>query len=190
MPYTDAWSNSSPPGSTAANQIDDEFRKLRLQIAERMAVLVVDWLTDPVVPLASSGPKTVVIPHSAFVSSANSGAGALYEDGRAGSTFSTGRLRTGISNIVPHGATVTLIEWLVDKGTSAGIDCKFDSTEFSVANGYQVENLISTAVAGLQLLVTAPLTTVINPDRSYSLSVFPTAIGTFYVHGVRITYTL
>lgn len=57
MPYTNPWSDTDPPGSQAANTIDDELRQLRLDIHERMDDIVADWTADPVVPVggASAG---------------------------------------------------------------------------------------------------------------------------------------
>lgn len=55
MPYTNPWSDTDPPGSQAADTIDDELRQLRLDIHERMDNIVEDWEADPVVPLAAGG---------------------------------------------------------------------------------------------------------------------------------------
>lgn len=54
MPHTNPWSDTDPPGSQAANTIDDEIRQLRLDIHERMDDIVVDWTADPIV-LAGAG---------------------------------------------------------------------------------------------------------------------------------------
>lgn len=55
MPYTNPWVDNIPLGSAPANTIDEQLRRLRLDIHERMNNIVVDWETDPVVPLASVG---------------------------------------------------------------------------------------------------------------------------------------
>ncbi len=49
MAYTNAWTNAVPAGSDAANTIDDQIRRLRLDINERMTDLVDNWDSDPVV---------------------------------------------------------------------------------------------------------------------------------------------
>jgi len=36
MPYTNAWNTTDPAGSAAANTIDTEIQKLRLQMQERV----------------------------------------------------------------------------------------------------------------------------------------------------------
>lgn len=43
MAYTRSWSDTTPPGSQAANTIDDEIRNLRVDVHERMTDLVPDW---------------------------------------------------------------------------------------------------------------------------------------------------
>ena len=50
MAYTNAWSNIVPAGSDALNTADDQIRRLRLDVQERMDDIVADWTTDPVVP--------------------------------------------------------------------------------------------------------------------------------------------
>lgn len=57
--YTNPWTNTSPPGSQAANTIDDEIRKLRLDIFQRMSDVVEDWTADPVIPLGGGGASSL-----------------------------------------------------------------------------------------------------------------------------------
>ena len=68
MAYTNPWTNVFPLGSQQAHTADDEFRKLRLDIFERMNDLVESWEDDPVklkasaidvqLPDALNGPST------------------------------------------------------------------------------------------------------------------------------------
>ena len=51
MAHTNEWSNIVPAGSDALNTADDQIRRLRLDIQERMDEVVDDWTADPVVPL-------------------------------------------------------------------------------------------------------------------------------------------
>ena len=60
MAYTNVWTAIAPTGAAAANTTDDEIRKLRLDIEERMGDVVVDWTTDPVV-LGSGQPDVAVV---------------------------------------------------------------------------------------------------------------------------------
>ncbi len=50
MAHTNAWSNVVPAGSDPLNTADDQIRRLRLDIQERMDEVVDDWTADPVVP--------------------------------------------------------------------------------------------------------------------------------------------
>lgn len=187
MAYSDGWTDTSPPGTTAAGLIDDEFRKLRLQIHERMNSLVVDWTADPVVPLNSTvGPRTVLVPNEAFVSNGDSSS-PIYE---LGYITSSNPVRAGISNIIPANSTITLLEWLVNKGTAATLKCQLEHADFDLANALAVDNLITTAIAGIQLLVTAPLTIVLDPAKYYSLNVFSDVPAIIFLFAARVTYTL
>ena len=50
MAYTDVWTTVAPTGAAAANTADDEIRKLRLDIEERLEeFLIADMTADPVV---------------------------------------------------------------------------------------------------------------------------------------------
>jgi hypothetical protein len=71
MPYTDGWDDALPAGGENANTIDDEIRKLKLSIHERMNELVDDWTADPVVPKNAivggvQNGKILLIPHTAM----------------------------------------------------------------------------------------------------------------------------
>ena len=50
MAYSNSWSNIIPVSSDPLNTTDDQLRRLRLDVQERMDDLVDDWTTDPVVP--------------------------------------------------------------------------------------------------------------------------------------------
>lgn len=51
--YSNPWTNGHPPGSLPARDIDAAIQRVRLDIAERMEDVVVDWNADPVIPLAA-----------------------------------------------------------------------------------------------------------------------------------------
>ena len=50
MAYSNSWSNIIPVSSDPLNTADDQLRRLRLDVQERMDDLVDDWTADPVVP--------------------------------------------------------------------------------------------------------------------------------------------
>lgn len=68
MAYTNVWSNVIPAGTAAANTLDSVTQQLRLDINERMDVLVEDWTTDPVVPIYKAGDYRCVIKRDAVQS--------------------------------------------------------------------------------------------------------------------------
>src|SRR5882672_11871990 len=71
MPYTNPWDTSLPPGSQAANTADDEFRKLKVDVGERLTSVLVGPITDdPLVVrpeiLGNVVGKRYSLHHSAF----------------------------------------------------------------------------------------------------------------------------
>jgi len=48
MAYTRAWSDVTPPGSQAANTIDDEIRNLRVDVHERLNDMVPDFTASAI----------------------------------------------------------------------------------------------------------------------------------------------
>src|SRR2546421_10389685 len=75
MAYTNAWSEITPAGTDAANTADDAIRRLRLDLRERMADLVVSWNADPIVAqakiLGNVVGKTLIIPGAAFITNSD-----------------------------------------------------------------------------------------------------------------------
>ena len=49
MAYSNSWSNIIPVSSDPLNTADDQLRRVRLDVQERMDDLVDDWTADPVV---------------------------------------------------------------------------------------------------------------------------------------------
>jgi hypothetical protein len=53
MAFSRTWDSTQPPDSQAANLLGQDIRQLKDDIKERMnSLFVVDWTTDPLVPLA------------------------------------------------------------------------------------------------------------------------------------------
>lgn len=82
MAYTRSWSDTTPPGSQAANTIDDEIRNLRLDIHERMTDLCPDWTASAIIKMSCR------LFHSALQSIVNSTQTALAWDNESFDTAS------------------------------------------------------------------------------------------------------
>ena len=58
MAYSNSWSNIIPVSSDPLNTADDQLRRVRLDVQERMDDIVEDWTADPVVPKAVADAAT------------------------------------------------------------------------------------------------------------------------------------
>lgn len=120
--YTNVWNNAAPLGSIQAFTLDEEIRKLRLDIEERMTALVTGFTTgaatDPVVALpelkGNVTGKVLHMHHSIFVahSATNESRSNLY---CAPST--TGTLGFWSPLSIPVGCTLQNVTGTFDRQT-------------------------------------------------------------------------
>ena len=108
MAYSNSWSNIIPVSSDPLNTTDDQLRRLRLDVQERMDDLVDDWTADPVVPKTLAISRLTGTPQVARVwTGANfslpSGAATVVDFIQE--TFDTGGFHDNSSN--PSRLTVT-----------------------------------------------------------------------------------
>lgn len=202
MAYTNVWSAANPPGSQAANTADDELRKLRLDIEERMATIVTGWgtagATDPIVPRdvikGDVVGKTLWYHHSAFEQD------VAYDNVNLVNTFNRTALymehNAGDSNIrvawlplvLPVGVTITLVGVAVNRNGGTNMTCRFLSNTY-IGTGPVVIGTASTIANGFANNVEpggVPLVTVANTMYYVEVS-FP--LGTpSRLYGLRLVY--
>lgn len=198
MGHTRAWDVTLPPGTTQAKQIDDEIRKVRVDVDERFADIMVDTLADPVdlKPQFKGNvdSKQLVIPFPMFNSDTN-GKDTTYHLGYGQAFTDTGPLVAPI--ILPPGVIMTLVELLIDKGDAASIEMDVMARSFAAGAGRpgsQTANVslshVTSAGAGVVILPTAALNVTIDPAQLYYIVV--EAIGpagnSFDFYGARVTY--
>ncbi len=187
------WSTTVPSGSEQAMTADDHFRRLRLELGERIGDFVVDFAADPVVlkpdALGKVTGKTMLIHSSQFV--VEPGEDATFEYGESGVTISNNANPTRAPLILPIGVTLNRIEWLVTNGDSAQLVVKIGAISFAVGAANSTVNIMNTTVTGAQIVdsqVSAPFTRTINGNEMLYLSIDKGSGAEFVLHGVRVTY--
>lgn len=190
MAYTRGWSDGTPAGSRAANQIDDAIREFKVDLHERMNTLCVDWAVDPVVlkdENKGAATKKLIIHGTAFQMESN-------DNGNYGDTGISGLgtfqpFRTALP--LPPGVTITKVRWLVTNNNAVLLTCDIRSTQFSVGVPVAIIDHRTTVAVGVQILDSGVIAVLIADTEAYHL-VADTGGGlatTFLIHAVEITYT-
>jgi len=151
MPYTNVWNSSAPPGSQAANTADDEFRKFRLDLEERMEdKFVTDITLDPLVVkpeiLGNVTGKARIIHFSGFTFDTLM-------------TFENASVRgfLGVTTkgrhalILPVGVTITSAYFRVERFSAATITATLSYVDVAqvVTNVFSITDTTSTGVADI-----------------------------------------
>lgn len=123
MPHTNPWNVTDPPGSELGKNIDDHIRKLRVDIGDRFADIMVDVMADPVdlTPPYKGNVigKKMIIPFSAFNSDTDDKE-ANYDAYRLQYFTDTHILTAPV--ILSPGCTITLVEVLLNKLDATSVD--------------------------------------------------------------------
>jgi hypothetical protein len=183
MPYTNPWSDVAPPGSQAANTADDEFRKLRLDIHERLSGALVGPITDdPLIVrpeiLGNVIGKNYGVHHSAFKPEQE------WDQASGDSTFHRTALFVEHANTdastrlmwaplhLPPGITTALVTFLVNRNGVLNMNLKLLYTDFIGAPTSNVVASTSTSVNGISIINLAIVH--VTTSNLYSLEVsFP-----------------
>jgi hypothetical protein len=196
MAYTNVWTIVSPTGSTPAKQIDEEFRKFRLDVQERMNSIVTDWTADPVVPSSSfGGPATgkgIYIQSSSFVQGGSDPTGVTYSFGKltttqnrnydfyAAITLPAGaKVRGYTAQVIPGAGPITVRFGNTVLGPSEPV---FTTVDSNTATGTNIV-LVSNAAAMNHSLNSAMQYMIWISTQSSALS--PSSI-----YGVQVVYDI
>lgn len=202
MAYTNVWTVTVPTGTEAISTGDNEIRKLRLDIQERMATLGFDWTTDPV-----SGPedttKSMYVHLSAFTlltltSSTTTAPAAGNNYGLAFNSNGSAVLYAPV--LIPRGAIITSINFTAGSpgGTAASATCKFGYVNATTASPTDtVVTTISTGASPAQAqYASATLAHTVDATAAnyiyYYLLLNITSTGfspSIWFQGVQISYT-
>lgn len=199
MPYTNVWSDIAPPGSQNANTVDDELRKLRLDIHERLSGALVGPITDdPLVVkpeiLGNVVGKRYMIHHSAFKPDVE------WDVVSAQPTFTrvalyAEHLNTDASTrsmwaplYIPPGVTITGIEFLVNRNGGSNMTVKFGKIDFTVTPASDFGSSTSTAANGIVLLSLAPAYLVLNTQMLALEVTFPGGQAA-RLYGAKVIYS-
>jgi hypothetical protein len=193
MAYTNTWITNSPLGSADAKTVDDEFRKLRVDLEERFEgtfitdVAVDPWVVKPEI-LGNKVGKNIALHHSHFSPSVTYDAAVgsvlsrvnLYSENTRGSS-----LTLFGAVVLPPGVTVTNIAYLVNRNGATNITCNFKSTDHPSQTTLSHATVLTSA-NGVQLLSSSGLAIVVAGVRSYYLEIILPSPGRLY--GAEVYY--
>lgn len=187
MPYTNAWAvTNNPAGTDPSSNTDDDIRKLRLDLYERMLTLGIDLSDDPI-------ELTTVRYHYLHWSEFNPLGAAIIANTNGLATNSSGTYRAYAPLILPRGSNVSEIATQIVTGAS---DTSIKVMLKKVDDAATVTTLATITVGANQALAThvAPLDETLDDAGAYEyyyLEVeFIVAAGqTGRLYGVRVEYT-
>lgn len=194
MAYTNVWNTTNPVGSDPASNADDDIRKLRLDIQERMDTVLGtgNWTVDPVV--SWTGANTLFLSWGAF--SIITG-GATWTNA-AGSNYGLTTATPGTYQLyahvpVPRGVVITGISVVGRTSASATIVGTLESVDATTSVPVQATLATVTLPVGTDQTVidsSVLAVTVNSTSTNYLFYYLHIAMGAgTYFHGVRITYT-
>lgn len=191
MAYTNAWSSAAPLGSVPASTVDEEIRKARLDLEERLLdkVFNTPFTADPLVVrpeiLGNKTGKTLYIGFAEF---------AFQNDVAGTINFGNDSNWNGLANtayapfILPVGCTITRMKLLADRNGNnikwKGLYVPFTLTPTAV--DIFAERTLN--AGGLQIDDSGALTEVVATLRMYYVRVDPVAATSPKIYGVEITY--
>lgn len=199
MAYTNLWNSNSPPGTQAANTADDEFRKFRVDIEERLEdKLITDITLDPLVVrpeiLGNVVAKRYMIHHSAFTPD------VVWDIVTTNTTFTRTVLYTehnaSDANIrsmwsplyIPPGTTISGIEFLVNRNGAGNMSVKFVKNDFTTIPVSDSGTSTATSVNGIVILSLAPAYLVLDSKMLALEVTFPVSQAA-RLYGAKIIYS-
>ena len=196
MPYTNAWNTTDPAGSAAANTIDTEIQKLRLQMQER----VFAQLFEPAVPgVYTDDPlplKDVIIGKKVgkTITFGSFSATLVETDDDVNWSDDFFLSDDGPNHTVrlncplPVGVTVTKVEFLVDKFSSGTVTCTLMKGSFAATPASP--SVAATAIVSIAgaAIVDSGVVAVTVDANDYCFAKLVGSSGRFKFYGVRITY--
>jgi hypothetical protein len=201
MPHTNPWNVTDPPGTEQAKNIDDHIRKVRVDINDRAADIVVDVMADPWVLKRSAlevapGGSIKIISMMDFKTT-TIGKEAVYAPGVLLAYSDTDGLYANVE--LPVGAIVTLIEVLCDSGDCTDVTFTFYARAFAAGGAtrptsqtQQVTLSSGSTTPGSGVKIASDTGSFeILADFVYYIGVEGTATPgkSFDLYGARFTYT-
>lgn len=198
MPYADGDININAPADTDDMSFgDDEIRKFKRQVFDRLATLVVDPNADPMVlqPTGVTGAITGlqrIVTAAAFLNDLHAKENDLDLGNGSITGFVGNDLFADLGPFIPNGCTIKLIEWIVDiTGGPASVSATLRRKQFSAGNpGESTINTTSISVAGTAIVVSTALAHVVDANYGYYLRLHGNGSGgqAYKFYAARLTF--
>lgn len=197
MAYADgAIDVNAPADSDDLSNGDDEIRKFKRQVRDRLATLVVDPDADPLAlkPTGVTGAITGlkrIITASAFLNDLHAKENVLDNGNGQITGFVGNDMFADLGPFIPNGCTIKLLEWIIDKDSASSVDASLRRKQF--ANGNPAESTLSTSnisVAGTDIVASSALAHVVDENYGYYLRLHGNGSSgqSYRVYGCRVTF--
>lgn len=192
MAYTNAWNETQPLGSAAANTIDDIIRQLKVDIRERMnTVLNSDglWDADPIKLKGQTG-RVLMLSGASFVpTSTASFTSSTFDLANDGSISTDAPVICCIP--IRSEWRITGVDLIVNRNASPSLTCSLVTRSFSTTSTPSTIATQSVVSAGKVLVALYSGSTIIGISDTLNIKVSPPSgpLVNFLVYGARITYS-
>ncbi len=190
MAYSNAWDESAPLGTAAANTLDTIIQQLKLDIRERMNTILDStgqWADDPIVlnrPLRT-GVEMVLAPYDA-VGIGDEADVSWIDDYTQSDDDTTNTMRMTVP--VTTGMKITKVEVVVDKNTETDVDLMFIKTTFSASPSATTVASVNRSATGIAVVEVFSGTETVDGDSYYWMKFVGNDAGRYRIYAVRITY--
>lgn len=192
MAVSRPWDENAPQGSnTQANQIDENFRNLKVDIRERLEQVLTGFTTGVVsiIPGLIPDPgvktgKTINIHHSAFRIQTGT-------EGTSSDSWFELNSGTAVAEVmIPQGVTITRFAAWVDRLTASAFNCIVELKKLSPTLGLTTLVSLTSNVNGPDQLFSGALTIPVSATLGeYYFVKFTSVVSPQRISAIQITYT-
>lgn len=184
MAYTNAWDETQPLGTAAANTLDDIIRQLKLDVRQRMESIVENWSADPVKLKGTTG-KVLILAHEALMANGNYHSMQIFAD------YVTLNDTGHIPIPVRVGWRIKKVEVICNRGAAASLDCSMVVHVFNVSpTGGGTFGPVNNSLNGNQLVVVYNDAAgfYVDSQSAVTVKIAPPSAASWNFVGIRVTY--
>lgn len=195
MPYTNVWSSLSPTDATAANAIDDEIRKARLDLEERLlgGVFNAPFTADPLVVrpeiLGNVVGKEYNFHWSELTGLGDFVADLDYTDDRLQVINSGAAQAIYVPLNIPIGATITRMKMGVNPNTHT-IAFELWAASLTLGTSALVSGPFTSSAGAFLQLDSGVIAVPLASGSAYALKIKFSGAGNLFFHSGQLLYTV